>query len=44
LIDFSEGDFICKATKDAKETMILIAEGFMFVCDMEGVKLFRKPK
>ena len=36
--------FICKAAKDAKEAMVLIEEGFEFVCDMEGVKLFRKPK
>ena len=44
LIDFSECDFICKAAKDAKEAMMLIEEGFTFVCDMEGIKLFRKPK
>jgi hypothetical protein len=44
LIDFSAGDFICKDAKDAKEAMILVEEGFMFVCNMEGVKLFRKPK
>jgi hypothetical protein len=44
LIDFNEGDFICKAAKDVKEAMMLIEEGFQFVTEMEGVKLFRKPK
>jgi integrase len=44
LIDFNEGDFICKAAKDAKEAMMLIEEGFMFVNEMEGLKPFRKPK
>jgi integrase len=44
LIDFSEGDFICKAAKDVAEAKLLIEEGFTFICDMEGAKLFRKPK
>lgn len=39
-----KADFICKVAKDAKEAMMLIEEGFMFVCEMEGVKLFRKAK
>jgi len=44
LIDFSEGDFTCKAAQNIAEASALIEAGFSFVCDMDGIKLFRKPK
>jgi len=44
LIDFA-GDEFCSATaKTVEEASKLIEQGFEFVCDLDGVKLFRKRK
>jgi len=45
LVQFSEEDEFCSATaKTVEEAAKLIEQGFDFVCDLDGVKLFRKRK
>jgi integrase len=44
LVCFSEGEFNCATAKTVEEAKVLIEEGFSYVCEVEGVKLFRKPK
>jgi hypothetical protein len=44
LVCFSEGEFTCATAKNVQEAKALIEEGFSYVCDVEGIKLFRKPK
>ena len=44
LVDFGEEAYFCKAAKNVAEASALIEAGFSFVCDMDGVKLFRKSK
>lgn len=44
LVDFGEDGFICKVAKTIEEATALIEVGFEYVTEMEGVKLFRKPK
>jgi integrase len=44
LVHFEDQSFVCKCAKNSDEAMLLIESGFEFVCDVEGVKLFRKPK
>ena len=39
-----EGEYICKAAKNVYEASELIEAGFEYVCEVEGVKLFRKRK
>ena len=36
--------FICKTAKTIEEAKKLIESGFEYVCEMQGVKLFRKRK
>ncbi|MCS7374512.1 MAG: hypothetical protein NDF56_06000 [archaeon GB-1845-036] len=40
--DFDE--YICKTAKTVDEAKKLIERGFEYVCEVEGVKLFRKRK
>jgi integrase len=44
LVDFGNDEFTCKVAKNLGDASGLIEAGFTFVCDMEGVKLFRKAK
>ena len=44
LVCFSEGEFQCATAKTVQEAKVLIEEGFSYVCDVEDVKLFKKPK
>ncbi|MEM2352374.1 MAG: site-specific integrase [Thermoproteota archaeon] len=39
-----EDEFICKAAQTVDEAKTLIEVGFEYVCDFNGVKLFRKRK
>ncbi|MBS7649143.1 site-specific integrase [Candidatus Bathyarchaeota archaeon] len=39
-----EDDFICKAAQTVDEAKTLIEVGFEYVCDFNGIKLFRKRK
>jgi len=38
------GEWICKTAQTVEEAKQLIEQGFEYVCEMEGKKLFRKPK
>ena len=44
LINFDKEDYICKAVETVEEATQLIEQGFEYVTDVEGVKLFRKRK
>jgi integrase len=44
LVHFKEDEFICKAAKTVQEASQLIEAGFEYVCEVDGVKLFRKRK
>jgi integrase len=45
LVNFpGEDEFVCKAAKTVDEAKQLIEAGFEYVCEIEGVKLFRKRK
>jgi integrase len=45
LVKFNEQEeYICKAAKTTDEAKELIESGFEYVCEMEGIKLFRKRK
>jgi integrase len=44
LVNFKEDDFVCKAAKTVQEASQLIEAGFEYVCEVDGVKLFRKRK
>lgn len=37
-------EFICKTAKNVDEAEIIIELGFDYVCEIEGIKLFRKRK
>jgi len=39
-----EDEFICKVAKTVDQALELIEAGFEYVCEIEGVKLFRKRK
>ena len=42
LINFKEDEFTCKTAKTVQEAALLIEAGYEYVCEIEGVKLFRK--
>jgi integrase len=44
LVDFHSDDYVCKVAKTAEQATTLIEEGFDYVTDAEGLKLFRKRK
>jgi integrase len=44
LIQFKDDDYVCKAAKTLEQAKELVEAGFEFICDVEGVKLFRKRK
>jgi integrase len=44
LIDFHDDEFVCRVAKTISEATALIESGFSYVCEMEGVKLFKKRK
>ncbi|MEM2103521.1 MAG: hypothetical protein QW717_01350 [Candidatus Bathyarchaeia archaeon] len=44
LVNFENDEYVCKAAKNVKEAAELIEAGFEYICDVEGVKLFRKRK
>ena len=39
-----DDEFICKVAKTVEEAKVLIEAGFNYVCEFDGVKLFRKRK
>ena len=44
LVNFGSEEYICKATRNLEEASKLVEAGYEFVCDMDGVKLFKKRK
>jgi len=44
LVDFDNNEWISKTAKTLKEACKLIEAGFEYVCDFNGVKIFRKRK
>jgi hypothetical protein len=44
LVNFKEDELVCKTAKTVQEAAQLIEAGFEYVCEIEGVKLFRKRK
>lgn len=45
LIDFElEDEWVCKVANNIQEAQGLIESGFEYICEMDGVKLFRKRK
>ena len=43
-ISNNESRFICKTAKTVEEAKALIEQGFEYVTEIDGIKLFRKPK
>jgi len=43
-ISNNESRFICKTAKTVEEAKELIEQGFEYVTEIDGVKLFRKTK
>jgi hypothetical protein len=37
-------EYICKVTRTVEEAKDYIEQGFTYVCDIDGSKMFRKPK
>lgn len=44
LVSFESDEFVCKVAKTVKEAQELVENGFDYVTDVEGYKLFRKRK
>jgi integrase len=44
LVDWQSNDYVCKVAKTIEETQSLIEDGFEYVTDFTGSKLFRKRK
>ncbi len=44
LIDFGDDEYVCKTARTIEEAKQLIETGFEYICEMDGVKLFRKRK
>ena len=44
LVNFEADEYVCKAAHNIDEAAKLIEAGFDYVCEMDGVKLFRKRK
>jgi len=44
LVNFKEDEFICKTARTVQEAAQLIEAGFEYVCEIDGVRLFRKRK
>jgi len=41
---FHDDDYVSKVAKTVEETCQLVEAGFEYVCEMDGIKIFRKPK
>jgi len=44
LIKVEEDEYVCKIAKTVEQATELIEAGFDYVCEIDGVKLFRKRK
>ena len=44
LIEFKEDEFVCKVAKTIVEASGLVENGFEFISEFDGARLFRKRK
>ncbi len=44
LVNFEGDDYVCKIARTVDEAKALIEDGFDYVTEVEGIKLFRKRK
>jgi hypothetical protein len=44
LVNFEGDEYVCKVARTADESKSLVEIGFDYVCDFDGVKIFRKRK
>jgi hypothetical protein len=44
LVDFGGDEYVCKIAKTVDDAKNLVEDGFDYVTDIEGMKLFRKRK
>ena len=44
LVNFEGDEYVCKVARTVDDTKNLIENGFEYVTDIEGMKLFRKRK
>ena len=44
LVDFQDDEYVSKVAKTVEEACQLVEAGFEYVCEMDGVKIFRKRK
>ena len=44
LVDFEAVEYVSKVAKNVKEARKLVDAGFEYICDVDGAKIFRKPK
>ena len=44
LVNFGEEEYTCRVAKTLDEAAQLIEQGFEYVTEMEGTKIFRKRK
>jgi integrase len=44
LVNFESDDFVCKIADTVDEAKIFVENGFDYVCDVDGHKMFRKRK
>jgi len=42
--DLKPENYVCETASTVKEAKILIEQGFHYVCEIDGEKLFKKPK
>jgi hypothetical protein len=44
LIKFEGDEYVCKIAKTVDDAKVMVEDGFDYVTDIEGMKLFRKRK
>lgn len=44
LVNFESDEFVCKVATNVDEAKALVEDGFDYVTEIEGIKLFRKRK
>jgi hypothetical protein len=43
-VDFGGDEFVCKVAKNVADAKSLVENGFDYVTDVDGLKLFRRRK
>jgi len=44
LVKWGDEEFTCKVAKTLEEAMALVEQGFEYITEMDGVKIFKKRK